>query len=168
MFSGDKWMHCHGAQGICAPNGLFVDWFDEPVSRHHDKYFFRDSRVNQILAQTQHGEEQQFSVYLDKGYYNDTHCFAAHHGLEHNLTAQDMQNNYFMAKMRIAIEWCFGELKSRNPILNRWNLLKVQQMDVAKLVRVAVLMRNAHCCLHGCNATHYFNMNKPSLAEYFS
>ncbi|KAJ1410505.1 hypothetical protein B484DRAFT_468566, partial [Ochromonadaceae sp. CCMP2298] len=44
-FSGDKWYHCSGAQGIFGPDGIFYDWYDEPLGRDSDRFFMRDSMV---------------------------------------------------------------------------------------------------------------------------
>ncbi|KAJ1397204.1 hypothetical protein B484DRAFT_407076 [Ochromonadaceae sp. CCMP2298] len=44
-FSGDKWFHCHGVQGVFGPDGIFVDWFKDPIGKENDKFFMRDSLV---------------------------------------------------------------------------------------------------------------------------
>jgi hypothetical protein len=52
-FSADKFYHCHGAQGIFAPDGLFYDWYDACLGKVGDKIFMHDSGVNAILAHIQ-------------------------------------------------------------------------------------------------------------------
>ena len=72
VFSDDKWSHCHGAQGIFGPHGLFYDWYDEPAERHCDQYFWRDSQAKFTPQQMQALEAIQCWCYLDKDYTDDT------------------------------------------------------------------------------------------------
>lgn len=170
MFSGDKWIHCHGSLGIVGPDGIFYDWFDEPLGRRADSHFMRESNVNNIVANAQldiNGQQlpQQYSVYLDKGFFNQSHCIAAHHG--RHLSEENRLHNTLMASLRVSIEWSFSSLKSRNPLLDRWKQLKVQLFDVSKLVRVAVLLTNAYTCLMGSEAATFFRCDVPNLDSYF-
>lgn len=165
VFSGDKWMHCHGAQAIFGPDGMFYDWFDEPVGRRNDKYFMRDSNVNAIMRDCQLYNEIQYWIYLDKGYDWNSHCRVAARGA---LTAHQFFNNWVMSKVREGIEWGFGKLKSRNPLVLRSQLLKLQMVDVAKIIRVAVLLTNLDTCLHGSNTSLFFNCFPPTLQQYLA
>ncbi|KAJ1419369.1 hypothetical protein B484DRAFT_400202 [Ochromonadaceae sp. CCMP2298] len=79
-FSGDKWFHCQGCQGIFVPDGMFYDWWDAPLGKDTDKYYMRDLKVNAILQHIQLGQPTQHWVYLDAGYSNDRHCRVASHG----------------------------------------------------------------------------------------
>ena len=51
FYSKHKHMHCHGAQGVFGPDGMFYDWWDEPVGRRNDKFFMSDSGVNWLMHQ---------------------------------------------------------------------------------------------------------------------
>jgi hypothetical protein len=108
---------------------------------------------------------RQFWMYLDKGYDYHSHCRCAWHG--RRLTIAEKQFNYVMSLLRIAVEWGFGHLKNRNSLLKKQNLLKIQMVDVARLVRVGVLLTNAFTCLDGGVANIYFNCRPPTLHEYF-
>ncbi len=166
VFSGDKWFHCSVAQGIYGPDGMFYDWFDKPVGRHCDRYFMRDSGVNALLAQLQAGNARQFWAYLDKGYTDNTHVKSAYHGPV-PLTAMEIHYNWLMSTVRIGVEWGFGKVKYRNPFILHWRLLKFQMVDVARYIRVAVLLTNAHTCLHQSQTGLYFNCYAPSVEQYF-
>jgi hypothetical protein len=184
-------MHCHGSQGIIGPDGIIYDWFDDPVGRHTDRYFMRDSGVNQIMHDVcAQRHLRPFSVYCDKGFNDASNVFSAYHG-PGEVTALMEHYNWIMSRFRIglfcvmllsycvfhqfiiiqffaAVEWCFGKLKARNPFLQRYDILKLQQMDVARHVRVAVLLTNAHTCLHESQTGLYFNCFSPKLSEYFA
>jgi hypothetical protein len=84
------------------------------------------------------------------------------------LTMDEKIDNWVMAEVRICIEWCFGLLKTRNSFILRPQLLKLQLMDVSKIVRVAVLLTNAFVCLDGCETQLYFHCKPPSIQEYFN
>eukprot|EP01034_Spumella_vulgaris_P033122 gene33122-40872_t len=103
-FNGDKYYHCHGAQGIFGPDGMFYDWFDDCVGRHNDRYFMRDSNVNEILRDLQLGNDIQYWVYLDKGYTRNTHCRCAAQAYG-GVPLTDLQefDNEVMSSVRIGV-----------------------------------------------------------------
>jgi hypothetical protein len=78
-----------------------------------------------------------------------------------------MQDNWVMSSERIGIEWGFGKVYARCPILRKPHVMKLQARDVAKLVRVCVLLSNAHTCINGSQSSLYFNCKPPPLNVYF-
>lgn len=98
--------------------------------------------------------------------YNSDHGRCAHHGP--GLTAYQVHSNWVMSMVRIGVEWGFGKVKTRNPFVLNWRLLKLQRVDVARYVRVAVLLANAHTCLRQSQTGVHFNCFAPSLAQYFA
>jgi hypothetical protein len=98
---------------------------------------------------------------------NLSHVRCAHHGPA-PVTAQDIIDNYIMSKERISIEWGFCKIKQRCPYCTRSSLLKFGQTDVARNIRVCVLMTNIHTCLRQSQTGHYFDCFAPSLAEYLA
>ncbi len=158
-----------GTQGVIGPDFIMYDWYDSPVGRRGDKHFLRDSLVNQTLRASQQFPvgRRQFWVYLDKGYDIHSHCRCAAHGGRRRLNLVQGQDNYIMSLVREVIEWGFGNIKNRNSLLKKHNLLKIQMVDVAKLVRVGVLLTNAFICLDGGIGNLYFHCAPPTLHEYF-
>jgi hypothetical protein len=79
-FCVHKWIQSHGAQGVIGPDGFFYDWFDGPVSRHGDRYFANESKVNETLTQLQLNDVIQYIIYGDKGYTAKSHmlCYFTH------------------------------------------------------------------------------------------
>lgn len=166
-FSGDKWYHCHGAQGVMAPDGIFYDLFDGPVGRYCDQHFLSESNVNGILRDCQLEENWQYWAYTDKGYAYNTHIRCAAHGPAY-VTGQQLFENWVMAKERIGVEWGYGKVKALCPILRRKYLLKLKAVDVAQLVRVCFFLTNMHTCMNQSQVGLYFNCPAPSLAEYLA
>jgi hypothetical protein len=146
---------------------MFYDWFDGPVGRHGDKYFLAKSGLNRTLQQCQLGNHRQFTSYNDKGYERDTHIRCAAHGPA-RVTQRQHLDNWIMSKTRISVEWGYGKVKTRCPYLLRPHHLKLQLMDVAQVIRVSVLLTNAHTCLHQSITGLYFNCAAPTLTEYFA
>lgn len=166
-FSGDKKFHNHGVQGVMGADGIFYDVFDGPVGRHNDKRFMRDSLVNQRLALLQQGNPVQYIVYVDKGYYYDTHVICAAHG-PGVVTQQQREDNYIMSMDRVSIEWSYGKVHARVLFVTQPRLLKLQAVDVSKRVKIAFILTNIHTCLYGSQSSEYFHCAPPSLDEYFS
>lgn len=166
VFSGDKWFHNHGAQGVFAPDGMFYDWYDGPVGRHTDKYFFRESGVNSVLRDAQMNNPIQYWAYGDKGYSAYSHFKVAHHGPGYVSPAQRFEN-WLMARERVGIEWGYGKIKRRCPFVSKPHLLKLRGCDVAQYIRVAVILTNAHTCLRQSQCGLFFNCAAPDIFEYF-
>jgi hypothetical protein len=167
VFSGDKWFHNLGVQGVFGPDGMFYDWFDGPVGRHNDQYFLNESDVNNILRNMQLNNLFQYWLYTDKGYAVDTHVRSAAHGPLY-VSPQQHHNNWIMASERIGVEWGFGKVKARCPFMLKPHLLKLQLSDVAQYARISALLTNAHTCLHQSQTGLYFDCSAPNLEEYFN
>ena len=106
-FSGDKWYHCSGALVTNDPSGMIRHWFDDPVGRHVDRYFLRESGLNKLLQRIQLGNTIQFSSYTDRGFDEDTHICCAAHGPRF-VSVQRRENSKKMTPIRVTIEWCIA------------------------------------------------------------
>jgi hypothetical protein len=164
-YSGDHKCHCHGCQAVMGPDGIIYDWYDRPYGRYSDKHFYSDSGINTRIRNLQLGNARQFWAYGDKAYNSRSHVRGAYHG--RHLTQQQRRANYMMSGKRIAAEWAFSKIKSRCPFVQQSWLLKLRAMDVAATVRVAVLLTNAHSCIHHNETSLYFDCRPPSLQQYF-
>ncbi|KAJ1391801.1 hypothetical protein B484DRAFT_408638 [Ochromonadaceae sp. CCMP2298] len=125
-------------EGIYGPDGIFYDWYDEPLGRDSDQYFMRNSNVNAILRGIAAALGMDHWIYLDKGYAASSHTRCAAHG------------------------------PAPVSVQQRPHLLKLQAMDVALHIRVAVLLTNAHTCIEASQSNKYFNCPAPSLEQYFT
>jgi hypothetical protein len=163
VFSGDKWYHNSGALGTCGPDGVFYDWFDDPLGAHNDQEFMRESGLNSMMEEIDIQLGLNFTVYTDKGLTPDTHVTCAARG---PLAPGQEQNNWRMARVRVTNEWGFAKVYERCPFIKRVQLLKLKKVNVAMLIRNAVLLTNMHTCIHGSNASLYSNVAAPSLASY--
>ena len=70
--------------------------------------------------------------------------------------------------MRIGIEWAFGKVTSQNRYIDYYKGMAIGMIPVGRMYRVAVLLANAHSCFYGNQSSLYFNIEPPSIEEYFS
>jgi hypothetical protein len=168
VFCKHKFFHSQSAQGVMGPDGIFYDWFDGPLGRRSDKYFLSLSDINARLAALQEDNPIEYWVYTDKGYNQDSHIRCAAHGPGY-VSPQQHECNRIMSRERIGIEWGFGKVLRRCGLLCCQAFLKIREKDVAQLIRVAVLLTNAHSCSsRESQVSLYFNCAPPTLQEYFA
>ena len=84
-----------------------------------------------------------------------------------NLTAQQAEFNRSMSSVRVAVEWVFGDILNYFKFLDFKKNLKIGLSAVAKMYSVCALLRNALTCLYGSTTSSYFEVNPPTLQEYF-
>jgi hypothetical protein len=168
-----KSRHNHGVQVIQAIDGMFMDTFDGLCGRRHDIAFFHRSRVEQkfsaICRNRFHG--YRYTYYGDKAYHQNLfHCTAARRrngNLPANNRRYQRRSNAMMGKYRISIEWGFGKVKSRCPILNKKKeVMQLFKKNLPALVRVCILMTNIDTTLRGSQTSLYYKCQAPSIQEY--
>ena len=72
-----------------------------------------------------------------------------------------------MAPLRtVLVENVFAGLLSSWGKLRKKSVVQLKKQQVAKTIRVAVLLANARACLYGSQTSTYFDCPRPSLQEY--
>jgi len=71
-----------------------------------------------------------------------------------------------ISSLRIAVEWSFGEVEMKYPLVVDHYRCKVLDTMPAAMLRVSVILQNIHRCLEGCNANSYFETDRISLKSY--
>lgn len=155
-----------GIMAISAPDGMLYDVHSDTTGRHNDKGYYRDSNVNGKLQQIQLGRPHQYKTYGDKGFDSNTHTEAAYHGPAVVTPAQSHAND-LMKSARVAEEWDFGKVKSRCPLITHKRYMHIFNTPVLKILRVAVLLTNAHTCMKGSKTSEYFDCMPPDFETYF-
>ena len=79
------------------------------------------------------------------------------------LTQNEMDWNSAMSSVRVTVEWVFKDIINYCKFLD----LKVQLSAVGKMYIACTLLHNARCCLHGSTTSKYFEVQLPTLQEYF-
>lgn len=85
------------------------------------------------------------------------------------VLTQEMQAfNSAMSSVRVSVEWLFGDIINYFKFIDFKKNLKIQLSSVGKMYIVCALLRNALTCLYGNQASEFFNLNPPTLNEYFN
>ena len=83
------------------------------------------------------------------------------------LTPQMEMFNGSMSSVRVSVEWLFGDILNYLKFLDFKKNLKVGLSNIGKTYVVCALMRNAVTCLYGNQTSEFFELDPPSLQEYF-
>ena len=84
-----------------------------------------------------------------------------------HLTQQQKEYNKSMSKVRVSVEWLFGNLIETFKFTDYKKSQKIGLTCVGKMYRVSALLTNAHTCLYRNNCSHYFDIEPPILERYF-
>ena len=120
-------------------------------------------------------------MYGDSAYSINSFILSLYQGAQ--LTNDQRQWNKSMSRLRIVAEWAFKEIVNIFGFLDFVKNQKHLLQPVGVQFRAAVLLHNAHVCLHKPQITQYFNnienvnivegvmedelLEPPSLLEYF-
>ena len=84
------------------------------------------------------------------------------------LTVQMEAFNDSMSNVRTSVEWLFGDFVEYFKFMDFKKNLKIGLSSVGKLYVVRALLRNALTCLYGNSTSSFFELDPPTLEEYFS
>eukprot|EP00732_Lithocolla_globosa_P006591 Lithocolla_globosa_v1_NODE_7752_length_904_cov_11.598351.p1 type:complete len:150 gc:universal NODE_7752_length_904_cov_11.598351:624-175(-) len=146
---------------------MVMDMYGPESARHNDLYLLRESKINRRLAQLQAGRPKQYVIYGDAIFLLLSHIRRRHVSLVGPLPQRLADENDFMAKVRIAIEWDYGTTANLYPFLHyKRNLHLLRHPNISKLYFVGTLLKNCHVCLYGSQTASYFGCRPPTLEEY--
>ena len=83
------------------------------------------------------------------------------------LTPQMEMFNDSMSSVRVSVEWLFGDILNYFKFLDFKKNLKIGLSSVGKTYVVCALLRNALTCLYGNQTADFFELDPPSLQDYF-
>ena len=78
------------------------------------------------------------------------------------LTPQMQAYNSAMSEVRSSVEWLFGDVINYFKFLDFIKNLKIGLSGVGKM------LRNALTCFYGNQTSEYFELDPPSLQDYFA
>ena len=82
-----------------------------------------------------------------------------------NLTDQQRKEDWGMKKVRISVEWNYGETSQLFPFVDYNKNIKIQKMAYAKIYFCAAFLRNCHNFLYPNITSQYFDMLPPTLDD---
>ena len=83
------------------------------------------------------------------------------------LTPQMEMFNDSMSSVRVSFEWLFGDILNYFKFLNFKKNLKIGLSSVGRTYVVCALLQNALTCLYGNQTADFFEIDPPSLQDYF-
>lgn len=81
-------------------------------------------------------------------------------------TIFDQDEKAAISHLRIAVEWCIGEVQEKFQYFRLATRQKMLHTRPPALFRAAVILQNCHRCFEGCNATSYFATERPDIESY--
>lgn len=72
-----------------------------------------------------------------------------------------------MSKVRVAVEWVFADIANYFAFLDFKKKLKIGLSAVGKMYISCAIIRNAHTCLYHSTTTDFFQVDPPTIREYF-
>jgi len=156
--------HCLKYHGIVTPDGLISHLFGPVDGRRNDTFLWRKSNLPHILEQNAHTPNgTSLQVYGDPAYCISSYILSPYEGAQ--LTNDQKQWNRSMSRLRIVAEWGFKEIVNTFGFLDFAKNQKHLLQPVGVQFRVAVLLHNAHVCLHNPQVTQYFDIENVNIIE---
>ena len=166
VYNGHKRVHAIKFQSVVAPNGLIANLFGPMEGRRHDCALLNASGLLQNLVQhSQTPAGQNLCIYGDPAYPIRPQLLGPFKGA--HVTQVQKEFNKAMSKVRISVEWIFGDIINYFAFINFRNNLKIGLSAVGKMYIVCALLHNARACLYKNNTSLFFDVEPPSLEEYF-
>ena len=76
--------------------------------------------------------------------------------------------NTAISAVRSSVEWLFGYIINYFKFLDFKKNLKIRLSSIGKMYIVSALLQNALTCLYGNETAAFFDLDPPTLEEYFS
>ena len=73
-----------------------------------------------------------------------------------------------MSNVRASIEWLFGDIINYFKFMDFTKKLKIGMSWIGKLYVVCALLQNALARLYGNQTSQYFELDPPTLQDYFA
>ena len=108
---------------------------------------------------------QPLCIYGDPAYPLRIHLQGPYKGGQ--LTFDQEEFNSSMSKVREAVEWVFSDIVTYFAFLDFKKNLKIGLSPIGVIYSVCALLRNARTCIYGSTTSTYFDVQPPTLDDYF-
>ena len=122
--------------------------------------------LNDLQAFANSPLRNPYCIYGDPAYPLRVHLIAPfRNGV---LTPPMMAFNQSMSTVRESVEWLFNDITNYFKFLDFKKNLKIGLSSVGKMYVVGALLRNALTCLYRNQTSRFFQLDPPSLQQYFA
>ena len=165
LYNGHKRVHSIKFQSVVAPNGMIANLFGPVEGKRHDSAMLTESGLLPLLQQYSHDTNgRPLCIYGDPAYPLRIHLQAPFKGAR--LTQDQKDFNQAMSKVRVCVEWVFGDITNYFAFLDYKKNLKVGLSSVGKMYVTCGLLQNARTCLYKNTTSIFFYIDPPSLDDY--
>ena len=134
--------------------------------KRHDSGMLRMSGLLDNLQQHSFDTSgQPLCIYGDPAYPLRIHLQGPYKG--GHLTFDQEEFNSSMSKVREAVEWVFSDIVTYFAFLDFKKNLKIGLSPIGVIYSVCALLRNARTCIYGSTTSTYFDVQPPTLDDYF-
>jgi hypothetical protein len=181
VYNGHKRVHALKYHAIVTPDGIIAHFYGPVEGRRHDKVIWNESGIMDHLLRHSHEEDgTPMQIYGDPAYGVNRHLISPFQGAR--LDPRQQLFNKRMSRVRIVVEWVFKEVIQQFQYFSLKTGQRVLLSNIGLQFKVAVLLHNAHVCLHNPQIPQYFQLangqivrpfddgalfHPPTLREYF-
>ena len=134
--------------------------------KSHDAGILRRSDLlNKLQRHCNSEDGEPFCIYGDPAYPERVYLQTPYK--HNNLTDQEKAFNKAMSKVRVSVEWIFGEIADYFAFIDFKKNQKIGLQQVGTMYITCALLRNAVNCLYGSTTSIYFSLDPPNLEHYF-
>jgi hypothetical protein len=165
LYNGRKGYHCLVFQGLVTPDGLFTHFFGGIAGSRHDQYVLTQSNLLEDCRGVMAGlDDVPYMLFGDKGYTDSDVLLTPYRS--NQLNPDRRRFNKSMSRVRIAVEWMFGVMKSLWGFMQSHHTLRLLSQPVSVMVYVAAFLTNCHACLYGNIVSDKFGVNPTRIRDY--
>ncbi|KAK3744174.1 hypothetical protein QZH41_020573 [Actinostola sp. cb2023] len=166
VYNGHKRVHALKFQSLALPNGIIGNMYGPVEGKKHDSSMLVDSGLLPQLQQYGYSPAgQAMCIYGDPAYPLRLQLQAPFRNVA--LTPQMQAFNTSMSSVRTCVEWLFGDIVNFFKFIDFKKNLKIGLSSVGKTYIVCAILQNALTCLYGNLTSEYFDLQPPTLQEYF-
>ena len=151
---------------MSTPSGMIAHLFGPIEGKRHDSAMLALSGLLQELQLHSHDQYgNDLCIYGDPAYPLRRHLQAPFKGAV--LTQQEKAYNTNMSSVRVSVEWVFGDVITQFKSNDFRKNLKLGLSPIGKQYRISALLTNAHTSAYSNITENYFDLQPPTLEEYF-
>ena len=167
VYIGRKEAYALKIQSVVTANGMIANLYGPVEGRRHDSRMLAMSGLlDQIEQHSFSPDGQALCIYGNPAYPHRLHLqhpFARRAALAHDQVAFHKS----MSQVRIAVEWVFGDIIDYFKFLDIKKNFKIGLSAVGIFSIASALLRNFLTCFYGNSTSNFFQLDPPSLNEYF-
>ena len=167
LYNGHERIHALKFQSLTVPSGMIAHLYGPAEEgRRYDAYILRESGLLAELEARPHDTGRNtLCIHGDPAYPLCPQLQVPFPTV--NITDDQQTFNAAMSKVRITVEWSFGKIVNFFKFTDFKKTQKVRLSACARMYIVSGLLTNANTCLYGNTTSSYFELDPPSLEEYF-